>query len=546
MATSSSSKFSYSYLGLVNIITCGIELCSSAAFCYLPPMLLEAGFSESLMSTVMALGPLCALIFLPIMGTLSDQCKSRYGRRKPFIFALCIGIAISLILLPYSTNIGSFLGVILPEKMTSILILAFSVVLLDFCTQIAYTPIESLLSDPCENEEQHNRSFSVFTFMMSIGGCLGYWVTASDWSSTRLGWYFEGQEHCLFAILLATFLFTSIVSLLIINDPQVVDSSEKLDEVRSIPSNVSISSNGSISSKSETSVKRASPSITVPNNNSIVSTNSIPPNTASKDSLELPQVTQASFMRRPLQTLLLCPCVVAASLLPKMIYEPIMDTIEAMRTMPLSLRRLWVSDFFACTAVMGFRLYFTDYVGEALYHGNPESEPGSAGRIQYEQGIRMATWGLFLHSVTAALYSLVIEKFITAYGTKMTFLFGMGIFTIMTGVMMNVSHVSTTILLCALTGFASATTSTVPYTLLTAYHEKEEVFYPDLDPKHSHLHGKGADIALLDSAYIMSEVISSFVFGIVVAATDSTTSYIVCSFLCGALACYTFLKVKCI
>ncbi len=90
-------------------------------------------------------------------------------------------------------------------------------------------------------------------------------------------------------------------------------------------------------------------------------------------------------------------------------------------------------------------------------------------------GIRMATWGLFLHSVTSALFSLVIEKFISNYGTRLTYLFGMGVFTIMVGIMLSVSHVSTTILLAALTGFASATISTVPYTLLTTYHEKVDV-----------------------------------------------------------------------
>ena len=93
----------------------------------------------------------------------------------------------------------------------------------------------------------------------------------------------------------------------------------------------------------------------------------------------------------------------------------------------------------------------------------------------YFPGIRIATWGLFLHSVTSAMYSLVLERCITGYGTRVTYFFGMGMFTIMTGIMLCVSHVSTTILLAALTGFASATTSTVPYTLLTSYHEKLNV-----------------------------------------------------------------------
>ncbi len=350
-------------------------------------MLLEAGFSESMMSTVMALGPLFALVLLPVMGMLSDQCKSRYGRRKPFIFALSVGITISLILLPYSTNVGSLLSAILPSgESSSIFLLAFSVVLLDFCTQVAYTPIESLLSDPCETEDQQNKSFSVFTFMLSIGACLGYWVTAIDWSNTSLGLYFGGQEHTLFAILLVTFMCSSAISLFIIDDPQEEDSDyEELHEISSVRSNGSISSSSVVADGQ--SVKRSSSTSTViPNNNSIVSTTTSPLKKPTKDIVELPPFSLGTFIRSPHQYLLLHPCVYFASLLPTLLREPILDTIESLRTMPAALRYLWVSDFFACTGLMGFRLYFTDYVGEAIYHGNPDSEPGSVGRLHYEQG----------------------------------------------------------------------------------------------------------------------------------------------------------------
>ena len=374
-------RFDYSYLVAVNIITCGIELCTSAAFCYLPPMLLEAGYTESLMSTIMALGPLCALFLLPVMGTLSDQCQSRYGRRKPFILALCAGIAVSLVILPFSTNIGSFIDGVFSTKASGILVLAFSVVLLDFCTQVAYTPVESLLSDPCDNEEQHNRSFSVFTFMLSVGACLGYWVSAVDWSNTQLGLAIGGQEHTLFAILLITFLSTAIVSLSIINDPQMKPESE-LEEV-TVPL-----INGSVASQQDMKHKRhiAGSDINKPNNNSIISSTSNPSISLQAGNGIIVPVASIPFIRRPFVTMLFCPCLLIASKIPQGIRAPVLDTVEAMKTMPAALRHLWVANFFASTAVMGFRLYFTDYVGAALYHGNPESEPESGSRLLYEQG----------------------------------------------------------------------------------------------------------------------------------------------------------------
>jgi solute carrier family 45, member 1/2/4 len=46
----------------------------------------------------------------PLVGVLSDRCTSRLGRRRPFILGGTIFIALALLLIPNSLDIGFLLG----------------------------------------------------------------------------------------------------------------------------------------------------------------------------------------------------------------------------------------------------------------------------------------------------------------------------------------------------------------------------------------------------------------------------------------------------
>ena len=362
-------SFSYRYLTGVNMITLGTELCASAAFSYLPPLLLEAGFSESGMSTVMATGPFLALFLLPVMGMASDQCRSKYGRRRPFIFILSVGIILSLILIPNTKTVTNYFGDYIPDSRFGMLVLAAGVILLDFCSQVCYTPIESLLSDPCQTEVQRNRSFSNFSLMMSTGACLGYFVVSVDWNETLFGKYLGGNQRTLFIILLVVFTSSLLISLCIARDPPFKKSVD-----------------GKPLSSPQTRVLNGTlPLQTVHTNGGTIESGSItitPKSTGRQKLLH-------RFAKRivsPIQVR--CAALFSCIPCPKLniLISPILDTIQGIRTMPRAMQTLWVAHLVTSTAVMGFRLYFTDYMGESIYHGNPDSPVGSMSRTAYEHG----------------------------------------------------------------------------------------------------------------------------------------------------------------
>jgi solute carrier family 45 protein 1/2/4 len=63
-----------------------------------------------------------------------------------------------------------------------------------------------------------------------------------------------------------------------------------------------------------------------------------------------------------------------------------------------------------------YSLYFTDFVGEAVYGGDPTAPSGSEKRILYEEGVRFGCWGMSLYSLSCSIYSFLIERLVQRFG----------------------------------------------------------------------------------------------------------------------------------
>lgn len=66
------------------------------------------GLPEQYYSLTWFLSPILGLIFTPLIGSASDRCTLKWGRRRPFILALCVGVLIGLALFLNGSLIGDF------------------------------------------------------------------------------------------------------------------------------------------------------------------------------------------------------------------------------------------------------------------------------------------------------------------------------------------------------------------------------------------------------------------------------------------------------
>lgn len=68
----------------------GREFCYGVEAAYVTPVLLSVGLPKSLYSMVWLLSPVLGFLLQPVVGSASDHCRARWGRRRPYILTLCL------------------------------------------------------------------------------------------------------------------------------------------------------------------------------------------------------------------------------------------------------------------------------------------------------------------------------------------------------------------------------------------------------------------------------------------------------------------------
>lgn len=84
--------------------------------------------------------------------------------------------------------------------------------------------------------------------------------------------------------------------------------------------------------------------------------------------------------------------------------------------MPRSLIVLCLTNFFCWASLVSYSLYFTDFVGQSVYKGDPLAESGTASHSRYEAGVRAGAIGMALYSASCSVYSLNVEKLVRTFG----------------------------------------------------------------------------------------------------------------------------------
>ena len=457
---------------LLNTVVCGVEICACAGFTYIPPMLLKAGYSEGNMSLILGIGPLMGFVLNPIIGQASDKCRSFYGRRRPFIFGLSAILVISLYMIPFGEYFMSLIfGRNMFSKMLGVWCLTSGSVLLDFTSQACLTPCEALLSDVTKDCGQYERAFTMYSLMISLGGILGYLLTAIDWNSNPVGVYFGSQESSIFSLLIVIFTLMLASTLMVASEKPL-----------SFPTSSDCVQNHIADSKSTlVSVQTAESGYSSSSSEDIPS--SIHPTETASGHFE------SFHPRRPVQNLRMVRSKVKllfsgrimsgfcglVRYLSCSVFRLLPRQVTEMFNVPVVLRKLCLANFCSWTAVMSFNLYFSDYVAQAVYLGSPNAPAGSASGRLYDEGVRMGSWGLLFHCITSASYSFCVERMVDRFDCRTTYVFGMVSFVAAMAGMVMVQNAVFVSMMAAVTGFAYATLTTIPFILVSRYHMNKEV-----------------------------------------------------------------------
>lgn len=119
-----------------------------------------AGIEPALAGTLTAIGTIWDAVVNPIIGYLSDHCRSKWGRRRPYMFCFCIPLFASMVLLYTAVDMSYTLRVIY-----------YGLMLLAFWTSFTgfFVPFYALGAEYTQNYEERATLRSYASFFNMIG-----------------------------------------------------------------------------------------------------------------------------------------------------------------------------------------------------------------------------------------------------------------------------------------------------------------------------------------------------------------------------------------
>ncbi|KAK6621015.1 hypothetical protein RUM43_011318 [Polyplax serrata] len=522
----------------------GIEFSYAAETAFVSPTLLKIGVQHQHMTMVWGLSPLLGFLITPILGSLSDGCKLAIGRRRPFILLLALGVLCGLILIPNGEEFGHSLGDFYPSRdllnTTSrfpgksrltwprnrtfvaesdakyphpwgIFFTVLGTVLLDFDADSCQSPARAYLLD-ISVPEDHARGLSTFTIMAGLGGFLGYALGGVNWDATTIGQTLGGHVRTVFTFTTVLFLVCIIFT---------------VTSFKEIPLNL-------LQKHKAKHMKKLAQATEGLNLSGVHLTYG----TANETSSVLPIVQETELNGGITSTMGNIEGGLKEE--PEQEMPSLKEYLWSIVFMPKSLRMVCLTNLFCWMSHVCYSLYFTDFVGEAVFHGDPSAPLHSKEYKLYEEGVRFGCWGMSMYSLSCSCYSLIIETLIKRFRAKNVYVGGLLFYSIGMMLLAITKDKLSVILFSWTAGVMYSTLFTMPYLLVARYHSNG-VFELTKDGEvkvEARQRGLGTDVGIVSSMVFLAQFTLALGMGEVVMWTGTTTAVVgLASILafCGAL-----------
>ncbi|KAL5066273.1 hypothetical protein RYX36_028010 [Vicia faba] len=196
-------------------IAAGIQFGWALQLSLLTPYIQLLGVPHKWSANIWLCGPISGLIVQPIVGYYSDRSRSRFGRRRPFIFFGALSVAISVFLIGYAADIGRSLGDNITKKTRprAVVIFVLGFWVLDVANNMLQGPCRAFLGDLAKGDHRRMRTGNAFfSFFMAVGNVLGY--AAGSYGKLYKIFPFSETKACdVFCANLKTCFFFSIILL---------------------------------------------------------------------------------------------------------------------------------------------------------------------------------------------------------------------------------------------------------------------------------------------------------------------------------------------
>ncbi|EDW68501.1 membrane-associated transporter protein [Drosophila virilis] len=525
----------------MSAIAMAIEFAYAAETSFVSPILLQIGIDHKHMTMAWGLSPLIGFFVSPLLGSISDRCQLRWGRRRPIISLLSLGILCGLILVPYGKDLGVWLGDVgynytelsptfgnesavaaflsaEPEPGATasnfkfaVILTILGMVLLDFDADTCQTPARTYLLDMCVPEEQP-KALTTFTLFAGFGGTIGYAIGGIDWETTHIGTFLGGNIPTVFSLVTIIFVICYTITVTTFREIPVklIERDEMLRPL----------SEGAIKKE----LQKNNNAIYYIQENSTLDqqrANELKANELKANGYQNSYLPALSDKVKPRDPELQVEDHSPISL---------RGYLKSIFIMPHSMRMLALTNLFCWMGHVTYCLYFTDFVGEAVFHGDPTAPPNSAPLQLYEEGVRFGCWGMSIYAFSCSIYSMSVTKLMKWFGTKAVYISGMiyyGIGMLILGLWPTKWGV---LVFSTSAGILYGTLFTMPFILVANYHAKNcfRVHNGETVPLKQ-ARGLGTDVAIISSMVFIAQLIVSLSVGPLVAWMETTCAILYAS-----------------
>eukprot|EP00071_Canis_lupus_P041166 XP_022274723.1 proton-associated sugar transporter A isoform X1 [Canis lupus familiaris] len=202
--------------------------------------------------------------------------------------------------------------------------------------------------------------------------------------------------------------------------------------------------------------------------------------------------------------------------------------------MPKALRNLCVNHFLGWLSFEGMLLFYTDFMGEVVFQGDPKAPHTSEEYRKYNSGVTMGCWGMCIYAFSAAFYSAILEKLEEYLSIRTLYFIAYLAFGLGTGLATLSRNLYVVLSLCITYGILFSTLCTLPYSLLCDYYQNKKFAGSNADGTRR---GMGVDISLLSCQYFLAQILVSLVLGPLTSAVGSANGVMYFSSLVSFLGC---------
>ncbi|OWK08365.1 hypothetical protein Celaphus_00010990 [Cervus elaphus hippelaphus] len=433
----------------------GIEFSYAMETAYVTPVLLQMGLPDQLYSLVWFISPI-------------------------------LGALLGLSLLLNGRDIGTALADTASDHKWGILLTVCGVVLMDFSADSADNPSHAYMMDVCSPADQ-DRGLNIHALLAGLGGGFGYVVGGIHWDKTSFGRALGGQLRVIYIFTAVILSITTILTLVSIPERPLRPPGEKKPTMKSPslplpPSPPVLCEEGA---GQTVPCPPPAPSLYASFSSPISPLSPLTPKYGSfisRDS-SLTGINEfaSSFATSNIDS-------VANILLNGVKYESELTGSSepsgqplSMRhlcfticNMPRALRHLCVNHFLGWLSFEGMLLFYTDFMGEVVFQGDPKAPHTSEAYQKYNSGVTVGCWGMCIYAFSAAFYSAILEKLEEHLSVRTLYFIAYLAFGLGTGLATLSRNLYVVLSLCVTYGVLFSTLCTLPYSLLCDYYQSKQ------------------------------------------------------------------------